>query len=175
MQREQLLKTILFSVWIIILAGCSDHYKAHQNLEKSRAETGDERKIKNHNTSYDEQYYLQIPEFLQNNIIYFALDKYDINLNFVKMLDGHANFLRSNPSEKVTIEGHADERGTPEYNIVLGERRANAVKMYLQSKGVLPEQIMILSYGKAKPAVFGHYEAAYAKNRRAILVYSLRS
>ncbi len=64
------------------------------------------------------------------------------------MLDAHANFLRSNPSYKVTVEGHADERGTPEYNIALGERRANAVKMYLQGKGVSADQISIVSYGK---------------------------
>ncbi len=60
----------------------------------------------------------------------------------------HANFLRSNPSYKVTVEGHADERGTPEYNISTGERRANAVKMYLQGKGVSADQISIVSYGK---------------------------
>ncbi len=64
------------------------------------------------------------------------------------MLDAHAAFLRNNPSYKVTVEGHADERGTPEYNIALGERRANAVKMYLQGKGVSADQISIVSYGK---------------------------
>ena len=88
-----------------------------------------------------------------------------------QMLDAHAAFLRNNPSYKVTVEGHADERGTPEYNIALGERRANAVKMYLQGKGVSADQISIVSYGKEKPAVLGHDEAAYAKNRRAVLVY----
>ena len=80
-------------------------------------------------------------------------------------------FLRGNPSVKITVEGHADEKGTPEYNIALGERRANAVKMYLQSKGVNGEQIAIVSYGKEKPAVLGHDESAYAKNRRAVLAY----
>ncbi len=87
------------------------------------------------------------------------------------MLDAHAAFLRNNPSYKVTVEGHADERGTPEYNIALGERRANAAKMYLQGKGVNGEQISIVSYGKEKPAVLGHTEADYAKNRRAVIVY----
>ena len=106
-----------------------------------------------------------------DGIVYFDLDKYDIRSDFAQMLDAHANFLRSNPSYKVTVEGHADERGTPEYNISLGERRANAVKMYLQGKGVSADQISIVSYGKEKPAVLGHDEAAYAKNRRAVLVY----
>ena len=108
---------------------------------------------------------------MKNNIVYFGLDKYDVSSDYAQMLDAHAAFLRNNPSYKVTVEGHADERGTPEYNIALGERRANAVKMYLQGKGVGADQISIVSYGKEKPAVLGHDEAAYAKNRRAVLVY----
>ncbi|EAY6199720.1 peptidoglycan-associated lipoprotein Pal, partial [Salmonella enterica] len=123
------------------------------------------------NMSSEEQARLQMQQLQQNNIVYFDLDKYDIRSDFAAMLDAHANFLRSNPSYKVTVEVHADERGTPEYNISLGERRANAVKMYLQGKGVSADQISIVSYGKEKPAVLGHDEAAYAKNRRAVLVY----
>ncbi|KAA1446902.1 peptidoglycan-associated lipoprotein Pal, partial [Escherichia coli] len=111
----------------------------------------------------------QMQELQNNNIVYFGFDKYDISSDFSQLLDAHAAFLRSNPSYKVVVEGHADERGTPEYNIALGERRANAVKMYLQGKGVSGEQISIVSYGKEKPAVLGHDEAAYAKNRRAVL------
>ncbi|MGS9582259.1 OmpA family protein, partial [Salmonella enterica subsp. enterica serovar Infantis] len=76
------------------------------------------------------------------------------------MLDAHANFLRRNPSYKVTLEGHSDERCTPEYNISLGERRANAGKMYLPRKGVSADQISIVSYVKEKPAVLCHDEAA---------------
>jgi peptidoglycan-associated lipoprotein len=123
------------------------------------------------NLSSEEQARLQMQELQKNNIVYFGLDKYDVSSEFAQMLDAHAAFLRNNPSYKVTVEGHADERGTPEYNIALGERRANAVKMYLQGKGVSADQISIVSYGKEKPAVLGHDEAAYAKNRRAVLVY----
>ena len=122
-------------------------------------------------TSLDEQARLQMQQLQQNNIVYFGLDKYDVQSDYAQMLDQHAAFLRSNPSYKVTIEGHTDERGTPEYNIALGERRANAVKMYLQGKGVSADQMSIVSYGKEKPAVLGHDEAAYSKNRRAVLVY----
>ena len=107
----------------------------------------------------------------QTNIVYFGFDKYDVTSEYAQLLDAHAAFLRANPSVRITIEGHADERGTPEYNIALGERRANAVKMYLQGKGVSADQLSIVSYGKEKPAVLGHDEAAYAKNRRAVLVY----
>ncbi|MGL9734689.1 MAG: peptidoglycan-associated lipoprotein Pal, partial [Symbiopectobacterium sp.] len=121
--------------------------------------------------SASKQTRLQMQELQCNNIVYFDLDKYDIRSDFARMLDAHASFLRSNPSYKATIEGHADERGTPEYNIALGERRANAVQMYLQGKGVSSDQISIVSYGKEKPAVLGHDEAAWSKNRRAVLVY----
>lgn len=113
----------------------------------------------------------QLEQLQRQNIVYFDFDKYDIRSDFADLLNGHAAFLRANPSYKIVIEGHADERGTPEYNIALGERRASAVQMYLQGKGVSANQMAIVSYGKEKPAVLGHDENAYAKNRRAILVY----
>ena len=113
----------------------------------------------------------QLEQLKQQNIVYFGFDKYDISSDYANLLDAHAAFLRANPSVRITVEGHADERGTPEYNIALGERRANAVKMYLQGKGVSADQLSIVSYGKEKPAVLGHDEAAYAKNRRAVLDY----
>ncbi len=115
--------------------------------------------------------YQQTQELQSNKIVYFNFDKYDVKLEYTQLLDQHAIFLRSNPSIKITVEGHTDEKGTPEYNIALGERRANTVKFYLQSKGVNGKQITIISYGKEKPAIQGNDEAAYAKNRRAILVY----
>lgn len=102
----------------------------------------------NGNMSSEEQARLQMQQLQQNNIVYFDLDKYDIRSDFAAMLDAHANFLRSNPSYKVTVEGHADERGTPGTTSPLGERRANAVKMYLRGKGVSADQISIVSYGK---------------------------
>ena len=87
------------------------------------------------------------------------------------MLAAHASYLSKNPALKVTIEGHADERGTPEYNIALGERRAEAVSNYLQALGVQADQISIVSYGEEKPLLLGQSEDVYAKNRRAVLVY----
>lgn len=120
---------------------------------------------------FTEDIQLKIQKLHTENTIYFALNQYSIFTQFFYILDNHANFLCNHPSYKVKIEGHADERGTPEYNIALGERRANSVKLYLQSKGVLSEQIFIISYGKEKPAVLGHNEQAYSKNRRAILIY----
>lgn len=113
----------------------------------------------------------QIQRLQQINTVYFDFDKYNIKPDFAKVLDSHADFLRSNPALSVVIEGHADERGTPEYNIALGERRAAAVKAYLQGRGVTANQMSIVSYGKEKPAVLGHDAKAYEKNRRAVIVY----
>ncbi|PWC13715.1 peptidoglycan-associated lipoprotein Pal [Brenneria roseae subsp. americana] len=168
MQFNKVLKGLMLALPVLAVAACSSNKNAG-NDQSSIDAAGSNGAFDSNASS--EQARLQMQELQRNNIVYFDLDKYDIRSDFAQMLDAHAAFLRSNPSYKVTIEGHADERGTPEYNIALGERRANAVQMYLQGKGVSSDQISIVSYGKEKPAVLGHDEAAYAKNRRAVLVY----
>ena len=169
MQLNKVLKGLMLALPVLAVAACSSHKNADNDQSGMGLNTG--AGTENANMSSEEQARLQMQELQKNNIVYFGLDKYDVSSEFAQMLDAHAAFLRSNPSYKVTVEGHADERGTPEYNIALGERRANAVKMYLQGKGVSADQISIVSYGKEKPAVLGHDEAAYSKNRRAVLVY----
>lgn len=173
MQLNKVLKGLMIALPVMAIAACSSNKNASNDGSEGMLNGGTGTDINggNGNMSSEEQARLQMQQLQQNNIVYFDLDKYDIRSDFAQMLDAHANFLRSNPSYKVTVEGHADERGTPEYNISLGERRANAVKMYLQGKGVSADQISIVSYGKEKPAVLGHDEAAYSKNRRAVLVY----
>lgn len=169
MQLNKVLKGLMLALPVLAVAACSSHKNADNDQSGMGLNSG--AGTENANMSSDAQARLQMQELQKNNIVYFGLDKYDVSSEFAQMLDAHAAFLRSNPSYKVTVEGHADERGTPEYNIALGERRATAVKMYLQGKGVSADQISIVSYGKEKPAVLGHDEAAYAKNRRAVLVY----
>lgn len=110
-------------------------------------------------------------ELADNHTIYFAYNSENIQDQYLGVMQANAAYLKKNPEARVIIEGHTDERGTPEYNIALGERRANAVKMYLQSKGVAGDQVSLVSYGKEKPAVLGHTEADYAKNRRAVIAY----
>lgn len=166
-------KICIYSIYIIsinMIISCSS-MKNHANYNKdiqldyhNKYNTQNNQKIINTNQS-------KIKKINIEDTIYFPLDQYDILTQFFYILDDHANFLCNYPLCQIKIEGHADERGTPEYNIALGERRANAVKLYLQSKGVLSKQISIVSYGKEKPAVFGHDEQAYSKNRRAILIY----
>jgi len=118
-----------------------------------------------------EQKRQQLEQLRRDHIVYFDFDQSRINSDFAAILDAHAKYLSENNDVKVLIEGHADERGTPEYNIALGERRAKAVASYLESMGVLPSQISIVSYGEEKPMVKGRTEEAFAKNRRAVLVY----
>jgi len=86
-------------------------------------------------------------------------------------LSQHAQYLAQNRSATLRLEGHADERGTREYNLALGERRANAVRAYLSAQGASASQIEVISYGEEKPAGGGHDEASWAQNRRAELVY----
>jgi len=103
--------------------------------------------------------------------INFEFDKSAIAPRFTAILDAHAKLLVANPGKSVTIEGHADEKGTPEYNIALGERRANSVATYLENMGVAASQLTVVSYGEEKPVNFAHDAAAQAENRRAVLTY----
>lgn len=102
--------------------------------------------------------------------IYFDTDKYDVDTQDQDVLRSQAQWLAGNPTVKVTLEGHADERGTRDYNLALGERRANAAKTYLASLGVDPARITTISYGKERPAALGSDETAWAQNRRAVTV-----
>ena len=104
-------------------------------------------------------------------VIYFDYDKADIKSEYVSVVAAHAKFLNGAASRKVRLEGHTDERGSREYNIGLGERRAQAVRRALLLQGVREDQITTVSYGEERPAVAGGDEAAYAKNRRVELVY----
>jgi peptidoglycan-associated lipoprotein len=102
--------------------------------------------------------------------IYFDTDKSDLDPASTAALQKQAQWLLKYPSKKATIEGHCDERGTREYNLALGERRANAAKNYLVSIGVEPARLTTVSYGKERPVALGSDEASWAKNRRAVTV-----
>jgi len=99
--------------------------------------------------------------------IYFDFDRYDVRPEDAPILKENAALLKKYPNVKIQIEGHCDERGTIEYNLALGERRANSTKNYLVTLGISPERISIISYGEEKPFDPGHSEEAWAKNRRA--------
>ncbi len=100
--------------------------------------------------------------------VFFGYDRYDLSAEARMILDRQAEWLNQYPSLNVTIEGHADERGTREYNLALGDRRANSVRNYLIAMGVAPSRITTISYGKERPAVPGANETAWAQNRRGV-------
>ncbi len=102
--------------------------------------------------------------------IYFETDRYNVDSQDAAALQAQAQYFARYPQLTFTIEGHADERGTREYNLALGERRANAAKAYLVSLGVDANRISVLSYGKERPVALGSDEAAWAQNRRAASV-----
>lgn len=104
-------------------------------------------------------------------VIYFEYDSSEIRPEFQQVIEAHANFLAANPSVTVSIEGHADERGSREYNLALGERRAQAVKRQMQLLGATASQMHTVSYGEERPAVEGHDEKAWSQNRRVELIY----
>ncbi len=119
----------------------------------------------------EEQKRQELAKLRSEHIVYFDFDKSSVSSTFAAVLEAHAQFLAANPNTTVLVGGHADERGTPEYNIALGERRAKAVATYLETLGVSSSQINVVSYGEEKPMVKDRSENAFAKNRRAVLVY----
>ncbi|MFN3828165.1 MAG: peptidoglycan-associated lipoprotein Pal [Micavibrio sp.] len=100
--------------------------------------------------------------------VFFGYDRYDVSPEGQRVLEMQAEWLKRYPNNNVTIKGHADERGTREYNLALGERRANAIKNYLIALGVPSTRINTISYGKEQPAVLGSNEDAWAQNRRGV-------
>ena len=100
--------------------------------------------------------------------IFFDFDKYDLDAQAQETLKKQAAWLKQYPSVSVTVEGHCDERGTREYNLALGERRANSVKDYLSALGIARTRVNTISYGKERPVALGHNEEAWAQNRRGV-------
>ena len=178
MQLNKVLKGLLIALPVLAMTACSSSDQAanasgsETNQSTSGAANGTDTTVvspMSQNGQFSEQELKE--KAMQEQTVFFAFDNSTISSDYQDMLSAHAAYLSSNPSLKVTVEGHADERGTPEYNIALGERRAEAVAKYLQALGVQADQIAIVSYGEEKPLIREHNEAAYAKNRRAVLVY----
>ncbi|MGO5000427.1 peptidoglycan-associated lipoprotein Pal [Oceanisphaera sp. W20_SRM_FM3] len=175
MQMKKLLQSLAIALPMLTLAACSstsdsdsmgadDSYQNGGGVQTGGMQNGGA-------MSADEQMRQQYEALRRENVIYFEFDQDEVSGHYAQVLEAHANYLRSNPSVSILVEGHADERGTPEYNIALGERRAKAVTSYLQSLGVSGAQLAIVSYGEEKPADASHTDSAFSKNRRAVLVY----
>ena len=102
--------------------------------------------------------------------VFFATNKYNVSSKGTETLSKQVNYLKNNPNLNVSLEGHADERGTREYNLALGEKRANAVKDYLISNGISSARVNVISYGKEKPVNPASTAAAWSQNRRTVTV-----
>jgi peptidoglycan-associated lipoprotein len=111
---------------------------------------------------------------LSNRTVYFAYDSAEITGPDRPVIEAHGRYLGDNPSASVTLEGHADERGSREYNLALGERRANAVRQLMTLLGASGAQIRVVSYGEERPAADGHDESAWSLNRRVEIIYRSR-
>lgn len=105
-----------------------------------------------------------------SDTIHFDTDRFNVDAQSQAILQSQAQWLARYPGKQITIEGHCDERGTRDYNLALGERRANSAKAYLVSLGVDASRINVVSYGKERPIALGSDEAAWAQNRRAVTV-----
>ncbi|GLP97965.1 peptidoglycan-associated lipoprotein Pal [Paraferrimonas sedimenticola] len=179
MKLNQLMKSMLVAMPLLAITACSStsgtdssadttNQGGNAGIEQgSDVQTGGLEAV----LTPEEQQRQKFEEMRKEHIIYFDFDRSDVNSQFADLLQAHAEYLVQYPNVSVLIEGHADERGTPEYNIALGERRAKAVAKYLQGLGVQSNQIGVVSYGEEKPLDVSRSEAAHAKNRRAVLVY----
>lgn len=107
----------------------------------------------------------------ENRVIYFEFDRFDVKPEYNTVLQAHGRYLSSNPTSRVRLEGHADERGSREYNIGLGEKRSQAVRNVLLLQGAVADQIATVSFGEERPAVIGSDDEAWALNRRVEIVY----
>ena len=113
------------------------------------------------------------PGMLPNDMkVFFDYDRSEIKAEFRSLLQAHVSYLAANPTARVTIEGHCDERGTREYNLALGERRAHAIQQFLVLQGAGKDQVKTVTFGEERPDAAGHDESAWKFNRRAVFTYA---
>ena len=179
MRLNKTLKNVAIALPLLALAACSSNDSSDEdsnintNTEVTQQVAEDSVQVTaaKRAAAIEEQKRQQLAKLRSEHIIYFGFDVSNVSDEFASVLDAHATFLNANTDVKVLVEGHADERGTPEYNIALGERRAKAVATYLENMGVSSNQLSVVSYGEEKPMIKDRSEEAFSKNRRAVIVY----
>lgn len=163
--KKMFTRYLMIASAILLVSACKDNNKGQVNTtdgsqqssmiddgSAQRAEPGTER------------------DFVENvgDRVFFGYDSYELSPEARATLEAQASWLQQYSNLSITVEGHADERGTREYNLALGERRANATKNYLVALGVSPSRVNTISYGKERPAESGSDESAWSRNRRAV-------
>lgn len=164
-----MLRKIMMSVLTIaVVAGCSGKKKSSdENIESSNL--GGTPAVDSSAMNFDPQG-SDSGKINGLKTVFFPYDKSSLDAQAKADLQGNAAWMKSNPNVKIQIEGHCDSRGTIEYNVALGERRANAVRTYLAGLGISESRMSVISYGEEKPLVQGESEDAFSKNRRANFV-----
>jgi peptidoglycan-associated lipoprotein len=172
-------KIICLAFTLITLSSCQNLFKKIPQPDfKIQDEANSQPDIQPFETINSEQEAIALNQQSQQKLqevevqdrIFFGYDAFDLNDESKKALDKQVAWLKSDEKIKIIIEGHCDERGTREYNLALGERRANSAKKYLIDNGIAQNRISLISYGKEKLAFFGASEDIFAKNRRAVSV-----
>lgn len=181
MRLNKTVKALAIALPIFALAACSssstdteESSNVDTNAQTSTTSSAEDNvkvMAQQREAEIQEQKRQQLEQLRSEHIVYFDFDTSTVSSQFAAILDAHSAFLNANSNVTVLVEGHADERGTPEYNIALGERRAKAVVTYLENMGVSSSQLNTVSYGEEKPMVKDRSEDAFSKNRRAVLVY----
>ena len=152
-----------FLIAIIFLSSCSSMNITEEKVYSEGVKTVEASSI-SENINYDNK------AMFANATVYFEFDKSNLTSKSIQTLKSAVNALNENSSIKISLAGHADERGTREYNLALGERRANAAKDYLMTYGISSDRISVLSYGKERPVDSGSNPLAWSKNRRSVTV-----
>lgn len=167
--------SLMLSIWL--LAGCSstpsgDRQAGADVSEHSMgADDGATTAAANAGADWQGDPLENPNSLLATRIVYFDFDQSTVRADYLDVISAHADYLAANPQVVVRLEGHADERGTREYNLGLGENRANAVRSLMMAQGVADNQLMVVSYGEERPTTYEHNEEAWALNRRVELVY----
>ena len=149
-----------FLIVVIFLSSCSSTNITEEKVNSGDVKTVEARSLNNENIRYDSM------AVFANATIYFEFDKSILTSKSIQTLKSAVNALNDNSSIQITLAGHADERGTREYNLALGQRRAETVSDYLVLNGISKSRITVKSFGEERPAVSGQNEESYAKNRR---------
>ncbi len=149
-----------FFIGLLFLASCSSMNVTEEKVYSSDVKTVEASSVNNENITYDSK------AVFASATVYFEFDKSNLTSKSIQTLKSAVSALNENESIKISLAGHADERGTREYNLALGQRRAETVSSYLILNGIDKNRITVKSFGEERPAVFGNDESSYAKNRR---------
>ena len=166
-------KMLLALASVAVVAGCASPVKLEKPVEVEKkdvtATTTTTTPPAQSTVATTDQSTKIVAPITLDRVIYFDFDSYAVKDEFRPIVEAHANLLKATPSAKEVAEGHTDERGGSEYNLALGQKRAEAVVQQMKVLGVGDSQLEAVSYGKERPAVDGHDESAWAKNRRVEL------